>query len=405
MRRITIPDMAMTRAGRLPDVPSAAHTYVRVGALYLHTEQSWLSLSRALTADDNPFLKPLSRAGWRRFLPASWQRRAHAVRLLLLWAARRGGRYSDRLELPVSGTLAVIRESSAIKVLDFGKQQVHTILPAAALPPQAWRAQRVSDAPFSSTLERVHHAAGYYTETLLRGRHPNDQEKGVFEEVYLPLLRAVAAAEPPQSVSLGGYAAALYADIQAPHSLLWRLPAQPRAALLAFLGKAARRLDTDEPVPLVLSHGDLFADNVVLTSDGPRLLDWVRSKHRSPLFDAYFLLVHSVCKRSSPAETAARLEAAALSLHAASGEALRPALSREARWRWLFYLEASHMKLVACDREPENCAASQMRHFRRYAALEAHYHARGAPSLLAAGAQTFQAVMPPAESRHPSIGL
>lgn len=346
--------------------------YVAANNVYLGLAQSPLELARALMASGDPLFQD------QGSLARGYRALRHAARLF--------GRRGQTLTLPVGGTLALARESAAAKVFDLPRRRVHTVLPPDELQRRFEAARRVSGAPFAPTVYGLEPEKGYYSEELVLGRHPDDRQPGAFAAVYLPLLAQILAAQPVRQLPLAAYAARLLGEIRAPGSLLARLEPGARAQHERVLAQLGERLSASTaPLPLTLSHGDLFSENVVICGGAARAIDWGRAGERSPLFDLYFLFLNSFFKHAGAAALAPALEAAVAALRRAlPGERLallEPAVTSAPRYRWLFYLEASHMLLAGCDRDPAVCAGSQARRLARYLAFEAFLRSAGRAAL------------------------
>lgn len=223
---------------------------------------------------------------------------------------------------------------------------------------------------------------GFATEELLPGVHPKLEQDLDFARVYLPLLTQLVNAQAPNPVPLQAYLRQLRESITDPASLFHRLEPDKQRHLKDFMAAVIERLSAKKTtLPLVLSHGDLFSKNVVVHDGVTRAIDWMRSDYRSPLFDLYFLHLHHYFKWIAADPLESRLTRAIDALAATVDENLAPFLSQDSRWRWLFYLECTYMKLVTCDRDPSICVETYLRDLKRYEAFEAYLRSVGKDAL------------------------
>ena len=276
-------------------------------------------------------------------------------------------RADGALDLPVSGELAIERLSGAVKLLDLGSKQVFTIMGDDAmrgkLEERIKSAERVSDWAFAPDFEGADVGQGWLAEEYIPGVHPTGfrgcSER--FEDYYQPLLVDFLCAEPPLATPFSAYLAALCDDILDANGLLPRVDPELRTEITEFVGEFRGRLDAaiaDRPrdINLVLSHGDFFSGNVIITPDGTtRAIDWATTGSRSALYDLYFLLMNHCVRVMSPAQRSQRFSEMVRSLRSALGEAsadtlaaLDNDLTGATELRWLFYLECVHVPLMHC---------------------------------------------------------
>jgi hypothetical protein len=330
------------------------------------------------------------RNGAARHAGSDLLRLVRAARWTVRYLRRRraGRRGRGVLELPVDGDLAIERRSGAVKVLDLGRQRVATVMAdpgsRTKLRERVERVRRIEDHPFAPRITDVALERGWFAEAFVRGTHPTGF-RGCgddFEEVYLPLLVAVALAEPPRFERIGARAERLAAEILDPGGLLERLERQPRERVRAFVDVVRARIADSpaaaDPLPLVLSHGDFFSGNVVVTPDGtPQAIDWAHVGRRSPLHDLYYLAVNHCGRILPPDELTARietmLESFRLGLAAAdarASRALESGLDGRAEGLWLFYLECISVPLARCSEPGDRYITAMLERVEAFEALE-----------------------------------
>jgi aminoglycoside phosphotransferase (APT) family kinase protein len=357
---------------RRANATAEATRYVPVGPCHLNVELSAARAWRLLFEHQVEFLGSEGKTV-RSPAPAlerAFPRIAQAVRASLGTARlvrrrRRAG--GSSLVLPVSGDLAMVRRSGAVKVLDHGTDRVFTVMKApedaAKLQRRYQEARRVASFPFAPEVLAADVDAGWFVEEFVRGRHPG-LESGcthAFDAAYLPLLAAFARAEPVTWLPMDRYVEGLASDVLAPDGLVRRLPAASRARTEAVVEALRERLaaspDASRLLPLTFSHGDFFSGNVVLPADGPpRAIDWAHVGRRSPLHDLYYVLMNHCVKVLPPIGRHERIREAIGALRARLAaeepdrlEALSGALEPRDELRWLFYLECIQVPIVRCD--------------------------------------------------------
>lgn len=284
--------------------------------------------------------------------------------------------------------MAIVSNSGAMKVLDIARSHIHTFLPPDELITYVERARLVSGMPFAPFLHTSKTEDGFVTEELLAGAHPTLEQELDFDRIYLPLLYQIITAQAPTCVPLESYVSHLLEGITGPTSLFARLEPDRKRHLRVFLSAVAERMPTaDVTLPLVLSHGDLHRKNVVVKSGEVRALDWMRSDQRSPLFDLYCLYLDPHLRKLGARDLEPHLVAAIDSLavmvdkNAKDSHIFAPFLSQDPRWRWLFYLECTYMKLVHYDRDPQTCLADYLHELALYETFEMHLHSLGKAGL------------------------
>jgi hypothetical protein len=306
---------------------------------------------------------------WFERLPVGLRRglRASSGTLRFAMARRRRGREDDgTLQLPLDGEVAIVRRSGAVKVLDTRHGRVLTLMPSAdqaqKLRDRIHSARAVEAYPFAPRVMEAAPEQGWFSEEFVRGIHPTGFHGCLegFGEVYLPLLVAFARAETPDATAIGAYACELAAEILAPDGLLTGVPAADRETVTSFVEDMRDRLAAGgaaEHIPLVLSHGDFYSGNLVVTPSGePRAIDWAHLGRRSPLYDLYFLVMNHCTKVLPPERRRARITEMIGEFRArlAREDPLRfdqldAALTERDELRWLFYLECIQVPLKFCD--------------------------------------------------------
>ncbi len=383
----------------VPAVDAAApySTFVPVGRFYvdasLGASLGAVGVWRLLWDQQWEFLadegKKIRRGGvLKGTAPAILARLVRATRWTWQYLRKRNAIGDDGLRLPVAGEIAIVRRSGAVKVLDLAREQVATVM----AQPQARRKLRerveqvrsVENYPFAPRLTAVALEQGWFAEAFVRGAHPiafRGCDEG-FGDVYLPLLVAFARAAPPEQTQLGSYALELAQTILAPDGLLARLPDEPRARVRAFVRGVSERVAdapaASEPLPLVLSHGDFFSGNVVVSNSGAlQAIDWAHVGRRSPLHDLYFVAMSYCGKVMPPKPLAGRIGAMVASLRAqleqedpARFRLLDHALRDRDELRRLFYLECIAVPLLHCDDPDDRYVAAMLERVRMFRAFE-----------------------------------
>jgi hypothetical protein len=348
--------------------------YLPVGRAFVSARMGLMRVWQLLWSQHPEFLgsegKNLHQADpWFGRLPIGLRRglRASSGTLRFALARRRPSRHGDgALALPLDGEVAILRRSGAVKVLDTRHDRVMTLMQR---PDQAQklrdriRSARAAEAyPFAPRVTEAAPERGWFAEEFVRGTHPTGFRGCLegFGEVYLPLLVAFARAEPPASTTIGAYAGAVATAILAPAGLLGQVAEEQRATVASFVEDMRSRLEggaAGEPLPLVLSHGDFYSGNLVVTPSGePRAIDWAHLGRRSPLYDLYFLVMNHCAKVLPPHLRRERVtemidefrERLRVEDPVRFGE-LDAALDARDELRWLFYLECIHVPLEFCD--------------------------------------------------------
>lgn len=366
-------------------------TFIPVGRFFVNSSLSLLHVWRLLWQQREFFGdEGKDRREGAAHAASGLMRFARAARWTLRFlrgrrASRSGGR---SLELPVNGDIAIERRSGAVKVLDLSRERMVTVMAASRsggkLRARVSQVRRVENYPFAPRIVEVALEQGWFAESYVRGTHPTGF-RGCgddFEEVYLPLLIALARAEPPHHERVGAITERLAAGVLAPDALLWRLEPPSRERVRAFVEDFRDRIGASpaagDTLPLVLSHGDFFSGNVVITPDGSmQAIDWAHLGHRSPLYDLYYLAINH-CGRALPThELPARIDAMLQSfrqrlatLDAELFSALESSLDGRAELRWLFYLECISVPLEHCDDPGDRYIAAMLQRIEMFEALE-----------------------------------
>ena len=367
--------------------------YIRVGKFHLHASRPWWQLLGVLASADNALMNEVLHEGGGRLkhplLPARLVRLLRAFRCTLSgMVCRYKHAPDDVLTLPAEGMVAFVSNSGAIKVFDTSGGRIHTFLPPDELKVYLDKAQLVSGAPFAPLLHVNDADREFVTEELIPGSHPRREQEIDFTRVYLPLLYQLAVAQRPKTVPIQRYVRKLVEGITGPRSLFCRLEPEKQRLATSLLATLSNRLKSaDMPLPLVLSHGDLFSKNVVVQNGVTRAIDWTRADYRSPLFDLYFLYVHHHSRWTKLETLEARIHDAIDAFAAAVAEkpevsgTLAPFLTQDPKYRWLFYLECIYMKLVTCDRDAQTCLEAHEHDLKRYEAFEAYLRSVGKDAL------------------------
>ena len=353
--------------------PEHTSRFVKLGKYYVNEALRPIDAWRLLWSQQLEFLGSegknvarLERVVER--LPSNLVRCVRATRATARFLrARRRLEPDSVLELPFAGDIAIRRRSGAVKVLDLNHGRVITLMSGAQasgkLRTRLDRARRVEAYPFAPRVVAAGPDRGWFAEEFIPGVHPTGF-KGChegFEDVYLPLLTALARAESPEWRTLGTYAEELTAQILSADGLLRQMPGPERDRVATFASRVRSSLvsspHAQDGVPLVLSHGDLFSGNVVVPPDGgPRAIDWAHLGRRSALFDLYYVMMNHCVRVLPPHSVQRRIEEAVAALRsrleevdAAKSAELAPGLRACPELRRLFYLECVLVPLVNCD--------------------------------------------------------
>ena len=390
--------MKVAGAPRLGETSRATRTlthFVDVGPCFVNLTMSATRVWRVLWRQQLEFLgsegKRTSRApgGVETRLPAGFVRFARSGLAVARYVWRRNTATGRRLAAPVTGEIAILRRSGAIKVLELETGRVTTVMTAEdgfaeKLERRVRLSRRVERHPFAPKVHEVALDQGWFSEDFFGGTHPRAFAgcRDDFESVYLPLLVEFACAEPLEPVSLRTYIDMLLRDIHAPNGLLAKLAAEQRADVTRFVGALERKLALGEQLvdtlPRTLSHGDYFSGNVVVADDGStRAIDWAHLGKRSPLYDLYYVVMNHCLRILEPAARQVHLVRAIESFRRELRqrdperfESLDPALIDRPDLRWLFYLECVHVPLTVCDDPDDRYVRAMLQRIRWFRAYE-----------------------------------
>lgn len=368
---------------RAYDTNRPVQSFVRVGNFYVNARLDVLRLGGYLWSQFEQFLGSegkarISRGGISGALPPAVKKAARVAKHLMLFVLTRpASRFAgndEALALPVSGDLAIVRKSGAIKVLDIRSSTVYTLMSGVENGPKLRErvefSRQIAPFPFAPAVKEVDLNGGYFAEEFVSGTHPLNFLgcKDDFAEVYQPLLLQFLRAYPPRWHDSGDYISRLRTDILAKDGLLTRVEPDQRRSVVALVEEASQRLaGMDEAIPLVLSHGDYFSGNIVIDRGKHRAIDWANMGFRSPLHDLYYLYMNHCCRvldqralelRSHRA--IARLREKLLGEDAELTRELAGWLSERNEYRWLFYLECIQVPLVRCSSEEDRYLASML---------------------------------------------
>jgi hypothetical protein len=314
-------------------------------------------------------------------------RNATALTILYVRASRRAGQDAS-LELPVRGEFALVRRSGAVKVLDVERARVLTLMKGpewrTKLEERVKHTRRLTGRPFAPKIGEVALEEGWFSEEFVPGRHPTGFSGcfSGFGRTYLPLLAAFLRAEPPQTVGLVKYASRLADDILDPNGLLTQMPAEAHDTVRRFVTDIRVRLTdgrlADRRLPLVLSHGDFFSGNVVLSRNGSaRAIDWAHVGSRSPTHDLYYLVMNHCVRVMRPDQQRERLQQMLSTLRERVENEdperfaqLDGALTTAPEWRWLFYLECIQVPLERCHDPSDRYLTAMLERVARFMAYE-----------------------------------
>ena len=358
------------------------YRYARFGKLYISLEREPLTLIWCLVNATAPLALDLERRscrGWLRRLPPRPRSYWYVARFVL---SLRRPRFvppalRDTLLLPVDGHVALPLSMGGYKVIDLRKHTVTTLF-----APSSDRCSLVRHVRTQRRLGRHDFVPSVLSYDLRQRTLVEEYIDGTptpmvrpageaLDDTVLPLLEQFIMAERPREVALHAY---LAERSRAVIESLNRLDhAGDRQAVervvLEHADRLRRRPDTG--LGLVLSHGDLWQENVLRCRGVLYAIDWGASDQRAALYDAHFAsfiaLESEAAERPTLDHVRSRLDHAARWLRRRVQqraperfETLFPPQLDGAAHRSLFYLEF----MASCARELQEAAGAEVRGLR-----------------------------------------
>lgn len=371
--------------------PVRNYRYVPFGGAFARADLPVATLVRRAWAQRHQFLgeegkRIVRRSAWLRWAPEVVADAAKVARMTARFVVARARSHQGRsLTLPVRGDFALDRRSGAVKLLDVGASRVYTLMlnahDADKLLARIAYARSVEAHAFAPDLYDVEPGLGYFSEAYLSGTRPKNFRGcfEAFEASYAGLLVDFLRAEPPVTRPRAEYAAELRDTVLAPDGLARRLPPGDFERVRRRVDASAAVVEAaGSSVPLVLSHGDFFSGNIVVSGDGEHAIDWAHVGRRSPLHDLYYLAMnHCVRVLEPPAlherlrEMLATLRDRLLREDPDRFDELAPWLVDEPAGRHLFYLECIEVPLARCERPDDRYIAAMLQRVDWFDAFEA----------------------------------
>lgn len=205
-------------------------------------------------------------------------------------------RYLGKARLPVKHLSADgdmgLRVHRGYKVFDFADGIVTKLFDAGVAPATVAREKRCvricNELDFAPRVLAIPDAAPWYAEELIRG--PHIAAGGVFPDArygaeLMRCLCRLATFRTTRWVRLSTYSAQIEKEL---FLLCDRLPPGESSIVRGFVSRSVRGLrGADDLLPLVTSHGDFLAENILYTRNGIKVLDWESACERSALHDFY----------------------------------------------------------------------------------------------------------------------
>lgn len=375
-----------------------SYRYLSIGSAFARADLPIATLIRRAWAQRHRFLgeegkRMVRRSIWLRWAPDTVVDALSVTRMAARFlAARTGFRRGRTLTLPVRGDFALDRKSGAVKLLDVGASRVYTLMlnahDADKLRGRIAYARGVEAHAFAPDVYDVELERGYFSEAYLSGTRPKNFRGcfDAFETSYLGLLVDFLRAEPPEMRRRADYAAELRHAVLGPEGLARRLPDDDFERVRRRVDASATVVEAaGDSVPLVLSHGDFFSGNIVVSGDVAHAIDWAHVGRRSPLHDLYYVTMNHCVRVLEPPALHERFREMLETLRDRLqredpdrfGE-LAPWLVDEATGRHLFYLECIEVPLTRCARPDDRYIAAMLQRLDWFDAFEASLDDRAA---------------------------
>jgi aminoglycoside phosphotransferase (APT) family kinase protein len=156
------------------------------------------------------------------------------------------------------------------------------------------------EAASEAHVARLAQATGVRCPQVLGCTESEGRSGIIYSRVYgTPLARWLGIRRPWRIHSAGRMLAQAHADLHTYHapelpSLRERMERDIRAATVAPTRTRALALQLLQALPDddILCHGDLTTENILLTADGPVVIDWPEATHGDPAADVARTLIH-----------------------------------------------------------------------------------------------------------------
>jgi hypothetical protein len=363
-----------------------SYRYLKVGSLYLSLEHNVFILSWLLFFNANS-LVPENRT--RHKLLQLFIRLYRVLCLVLPYTAKRYGpvrRRTAMITLPLNGHVALRLRFGNYKVFDLGKSSVFTTfmpgLQPSVLANKVKKAKELGKYEFAPRLKQWHGEGKWLEEEYINGStSPRFYSSShIACASFLPFIETLMLSTPPRVVHVRAYLSQqqrILAELEnnPPAAWLSRSNVRPIKDFVEEASQCVLALPITE-IGLTLSHGDLWAKNLLITQKGHRAVDWDDFDFRSSLHDLYFIFFRILERKTKPepALIAAKLGEAKRSLKASVARR-KPELLQELflsdaaedAYRWLFYIEhvcliAEHLQQITREDIGKGNLAKLMRH-------------------------------------------
>lgn len=210
---------------------------------------------------------------------------------------------------------------------------------------------------FGTSITRWNIEERWYEEDYIGGSLDRSDEprnsSALLDKFYkdvVPCLERLIFYQSPLAKHSVGYANKIKSDVMS--GKLWRegLDANKRHKIQKFIDAMVRQVECEgnQPILLVLTHGDFCPANMLNTRRGLRLIDWESTTYRSVLFDFYSYFFFRPLHQKHPLEKSCAEINEALRFVLSKLDVQAPAVSESLKahekiYRWLFYIERIYM--------------------------------------------------------------
>lgn len=266
-----------------------SYHYAKVGRPYLCLEQSRRSLLRYLVLRERKL--HLSCFGSRRR-----GRKPLVSSRALLGHMLRKGRTLGSVELPVFGHIC-IPVHRGYKVFDLERLTVYKVFRDDVAPEtikaEADRAREAAQLDFAPRFHGWNATERWYEEDFFPGilaaaNGPATPQAflAAYHRDVAPQVEAMVCLYEPQEKPFGDYAKEVASIVEDPRLASPHLDAARVALIRDFYETALQRFE-NEPgsAGLVYTHGDYSLENLMVTADGIKCIDWESGARRSLVYD------------------------------------------------------------------------------------------------------------------------
>ena len=328
--------------------------FVKFGSVYVR-KNSLLEILRALLKFQTVLYKPRYAGCEDTFIIHVYRvkDRFLSVLLTLISIFRHITNNTNRLLLPDVGTLAIPLRAGGCKIFDFQRG----IVTAYGIHIQSVRGW-VLASKYNPTMLRVIENDLVFCEQIVTGKRPH----GV--EPFYKAISLMLQLSPAKRICSSTYVDSLFKGLRRKRQILGR----GYEKIFDSICLSIRHLYSEvrhcqpEHIVLVLSHGDINSNNLIISkSGGPLgLIDWETASMRSIGFEVYSLHLQKLSRQSIPRKkicTSIKKHFLLLSEYGESAFFLDNFLdlSDTKFGRFIFYMEYVNLKLkVASQDNPEN---------------------------------------------------